>query len=482
MESLNRFLKSIVAGIVALAFFVAPVIGNAQSTSDIQSQINAILAQIKALQEQLNNQAGQQNGGLIQGPSTGSAAPFCTNFTRNLRIGDTGEDVKSLNYFLAKSGLNIPSGDASARGVFTEALGSAVSEFQEKYFNEILRPNQLIRGNGYVGSSTRGKLNALYGCRSTSTQPPIKTTEQITPYIGSITPASAPVGTTLEIRGSEFHGFESDVYFYFERADGKKVRLPGVVSQQNTGDAIGAQTAKVILKEPCQQGQVLYADYSALPYVCDYVQLTPGVYKVYTQPWGKRSNVSQFTITETNSAQPIIYFFTPTHGNVKAGESNTLSWEVVNAQRCVLQYGSSEENVALKGTKTVYPTQPTSYKLWCANDNGTGKDGLSTEKTTSIGIINATTSSHAPTCKLTSNKTTYKLGEIIEYYWTSQNANYAYWEQDTSGKDSLKLPGDKLFANGAQHVTANVVGNPRATLMVRGDNGTGSCVVVVNVD
>ncbi len=88
----------------------------------------------------------------------------------------------------------------------------------------------------------------------------------------------------------------------------------------------------------------------------------------------------------------------------------------------------------------------------------------------------------APTCSLSSNKSSYSLGETITYYWTSQNATYASWQQDNSGKDHLWLPGDKLSANGSQQVTASVIGNPPVTLMVGGvNNGTGSCTKVVNV-
>ena len=124
-----------------------------------------------------------------------------------------------------------------------------------------------------------------------------QSSDYATSYIGSITPWSAPVGTTIEIRGSGLVGFEGDVYFFFKRSDGKIARLSGVVLTQTTGDAVGAQTARVVLKEPCQQGQTVYGDYSGIPAQCDYVQLTPGVYKVYTTPWGKNSNEVQFTVT-----------------------------------------------------------------------------------------------------------------------------------------------------------------------------------------
>jgi hypothetical protein len=86
-----------------------------------------------------------------------------------------------------------------------------------------------------------------------------------------------------------------------------------------------------------------------------------------------------------------------------------------------------------------------------------------------------------PTCQLMTNKTSYKLGDTITYSWTSKNATYATFLQDTSGKDHLWIPGDKLSAEGSQPVTANVVGNPSVTLLVGGITGTGSCTATVNI-
>ncbi len=166
------------------------------------------------------------------------------------------------------------------------------------------------------------------------TQPlPPSAGEPADPSIGSITPPSAPVGTTLEIRGTGLVGFEGDVYFFFERSDGKVARLKGVVLTQATGEAIGAQTARVILKEPCQQGETVYGEYSGIPAPCDYVQLTPGVYKVYTTPWGKRSNAVAFTIT-----QPVGVDASPSPSLIQSSEwgvqfKKETDWDITEQSR-----------------------------------------------------------------------------------------------------------------------------------------------------
>lgn len=107
-----------------------------------------------------------------------------------------------------------------------------------------------------------------------------------TPYINSITPSSGVFGTTVEILGSNLTGVEGDVYFYFERADGNKIRLSGIASGKiiNTSSL---QSMEVVVTEPCQFGQT----------VCVPVQLTTGTYKVYAEPRGVKSNVVDFTIT-----------------------------------------------------------------------------------------------------------------------------------------------------------------------------------------
>ncbi|OHA16107.1 MAG: hypothetical protein A3G52_04150 [Candidatus Taylorbacteria bacterium RIFCSPLOWO2_12_FULL_43_20] len=90
---------------------------------------------------------------------------FCYVFNRNLRIGDTGADVEKLNSVLGEAVQSYSLRFSSQSGIFfDEMMASAVSEFQEKYALEILKPYGLMRGTGYVGPSTRAKLNQLYKC------------------------------------------------------------------------------------------------------------------------------------------------------------------------------------------------------------------------------------------------------------------------------------------------------------------------------
>jgi hypothetical protein len=79
----------------------------------------------------------------------------------NLSYGDSGDDVELLQTWLAKDSEVYPEGIVS--GWFGPLTKAAVIKFQEKYADEVLTPWGITEGSGFVGSTTREKLNALYG-------------------------------------------------------------------------------------------------------------------------------------------------------------------------------------------------------------------------------------------------------------------------------------------------------------------------------
>lgn len=89
-----------------------------------------------------------------------------TLFSRSLKVGMTGEDVRQLQKILnissdtqiAEVGPGSPGQETAYFGPMT-AL--AVIHFQEKYATEILIPNNLSAGTGFVGMSTRSVLTRL---------------------------------------------------------------------------------------------------------------------------------------------------------------------------------------------------------------------------------------------------------------------------------------------------------------------------------
>ncbi len=85
-------------------------------------------------------------------------------FTRSLQVGMSGSDVRELQKVLnsdsktqiSASGIGSPGQESMYFGQLTK---QAVIRFQEMYRNDILTPNGLSSGTGYVGPSTIKVLN-----------------------------------------------------------------------------------------------------------------------------------------------------------------------------------------------------------------------------------------------------------------------------------------------------------------------------------
>lgn len=191
------------------------------------------------------------------------------------------------------------------------------------------------------------------------------------PVITSLSTSTGPIGTILEVRGCNLSGFEGDLDLIFERKDGKKIILTDTFSSY----LITADTLiKVVIDEPCEQGEMVIGRYSGISAVCDYVELIPGVYDVYTEPWGKKSNIFNFNlIAKSAEEKPLEFFFAP--GNfmltLPAGWStynvsqNDLPIDLMDKENvsfsfikdktsCVLTYGLSSQNSYGKYSQTSF--------------------------------------------------------------------------------------------------------------------------------
>ncbi|MGM0439391.1 MAG: serine hydrolase [Patescibacteria group bacterium] len=85
-------------------------------------------------------------------------------FEENLSLGMSGQSVKNLQILLNKQGMEVAKpGSPGSPGMETDYFGPATKQalvkFQEKHFEEILKPQGLFKGTGVVGEFTREKLN-----------------------------------------------------------------------------------------------------------------------------------------------------------------------------------------------------------------------------------------------------------------------------------------------------------------------------------
>ena len=124
----------------------------------------------------------------------------------------------------------------------------------------------------------------------------------------------------------------------------------------------------------------------------------------------------------TPAPAPTINSFTASPSTINAGESTTLKWSTSNADRATISWpgGHSKEHYETLGSKTVSPTQTTTYRLTITDVNG--------RTTTSSVTIVVRTPRPAALPKITLFITSYSSidrGGSTSLRWASSNASRA---------------------------------------------------------
>jgi outer membrane murein-binding lipoprotein Lpp len=224
---MSNFKKSFLIAVVmavSACFLGIGVVPNAKAATvaEIQAMIANLQAQIAQLQQQLN--AVQEK-----------PAVWCHNFQTALKYGNSGKEVNALQTVLVKEGFNVDEKD----GYFGAMTASAVTGFQQKYKDEVLKPWGLKYGTGYIGATTRKKLNELYGCGSNATPP---TPPSITKSITVLSPNGGEVwkmGETRIIKWSTV-GYSSTASVQIGLRDSRFTAAEGVIAKttKNSGSYI----------------------------------------------------------------------------------------------------------------------------------------------------------------------------------------------------------------------------------------------------
>src|SRR5665213_3069735 len=135
--------KNVVTVLAALALtlgisFASIAPAKADTTSDLQAQVAALLAQIQALQGSTT--------------TTTSTSAGCYTFTQNLNLRKSGGEVMWVQQFLNNHGFTVATTGAGSPGNETSYFGPAtkraVIAFQNAYAANILTPVGLTSGNG----------------------------------------------------------------------------------------------------------------------------------------------------------------------------------------------------------------------------------------------------------------------------------------------------------------------------------------------
>lgn len=120
--------------------------------------------QIAGLNERINELLGMLEDREEQEQQDFSGTCEGVTFDRPLKVGREGKDVECLQVMLneeleqplAESGPGSPDNETSYFGSIAKR---GVKRFQERYQQDVLAPHDLQQGTGYVGSTTRQKLN-----------------------------------------------------------------------------------------------------------------------------------------------------------------------------------------------------------------------------------------------------------------------------------------------------------------------------------
>lgn len=145
--------------VVALILVFVPVASSAQTAEELQAKINALLAQIKVLQDQISGAPAA----ATTATSASLAAAGCPNLTRTLGVGSRGADVTTLQVFLKAQGHM----SDEATGYFGLITEAAVKKLQVAH-NLVSSGSAQTTGYGSVGPKTRALIASLCSAVSAS--------------------------------------------------------------------------------------------------------------------------------------------------------------------------------------------------------------------------------------------------------------------------------------------------------------------------
>ncbi|HDZ54156.1 MAG TPA: peptidoglycan-binding protein [Candidatus Nealsonbacteria bacterium] len=157
-SEVNTLTNTVTAQTIHFTLFA--LMGEIKEKPIVEMTVEELKQKIAEISEKIN-QLKVQLQQLLEKEVT-EEIPTNYRFTINLKYDQTNDDVRYLQIFLKAQGPEIyPEGIVS--GWFGPLTKKAVIRFQEKYAEDILAPWGLTEGTGFVGSTTRAKINDILG-------------------------------------------------------------------------------------------------------------------------------------------------------------------------------------------------------------------------------------------------------------------------------------------------------------------------------
>ncbi len=329
----------------------------------------------------------------------------CFSFTRNLKLGMSGEDVRAVQKLLnsdvrtaiASSGVGSHGNESVYFGLKTKL---AVMKFQEIYSKEVLAPAGLTQGSGFVGILSRTKFASLCeahsGVISTTKSDSGATTLPTFPSIELQSASSSPIELVDYLipaqnaqASSSYPVNDIRPFLMFPASyavpQGGKIVVHGggftpdsnaiVVGDHNYNSLVptARQTLEVVIPETAQKGKFSLA-----------IANKKGV-----------SNKTTIIITDKNAIAPVISTSTPAIGFNGAvvtifGENFSKEWNDVVVGGKIIAGNVSSDGKSLSFTATLpvpgvaigqdVPNVDVKVPLWfyIMNPNGVSNKGVFT--------------------------------------------------------------------------------------------------------